>query len=188
MPSQNKPRITLADLESVEVRKVDIADATADPASTPYGDAPAEQGAAPSPHDSAELSSLPIGVSPEVARLLAPDPPPSEPGPAEPAAAAVVVPEAKRSKLGVPAMLAAVVVAGGVAAAVLSRPAPLPEVAFTGEVVAVVALRDVDHAVGFRPIPDPIVLEASPAEAASTPRAPRERRPEPRSIRGEDLF
>lgn len=183
MAKPSKPRITLADLESVEVSKVDVAVLTA-------GDPEPVAGDVPAPADSAELNQLPVGVSPDVAAMLAPEPEPEpEPVvPSEPVVPAVVAapePEASGSKLGIAAAVL-LLVAGAAAAFWFTRPPELDPTLYEGATVVASAPGALDTEVGFVPIPDPIVA-APEVEEQPAPRRSGSRR-SPRQVRSEDLF
>ncbi len=191
-PQRPKRRITVSDLEAVEVGTASL------PQATPDGGSEAVE-------DDGSLAHLPAGVSPEVAKLLAtpePDPEPEAepesertsggtPGVADQAPAAAPAPRRGRVALA----LAIVVVGAGAAVGgwFASRPPPLDLREYSGEEIAV---RDVRSPVGemtFVPIPveGSGADEAGSAEEAGSNRSSRSG-DRPRSsrtrVRGEDLF
>lgn len=180
MPRPTKTRISLADLESVEIPQAAL-DTDAAPETADLERAP---------DDSAELSSLPAGVSPEVARLLGATEAAEPSAESDPEAAAeltAVAPPAAKKPVAGRYVLALVVLGAAVAAAVYSaRPPEMDPTVHTATEPTPTAPRAHEAEVGFQRIPDPVVVEAAPAPTAQPAR--RRVPGAPARVRGEDLF
>lgn len=148
------------------------------------------------PSDIRDMSAMPEGVSPEVAKLLAmPEPEPEPIEEAAPVAVAAVAaaeaaPAAKKSgKAGIAVLLIAIA-AGAVGGWFAMQPPPMDATSHSAQVATATPIESPETTVGFQPIPAPIIVEPTPEPTRTT--APsgeqRRRRRADTEVRGGDLF
>lgn len=192
-----KQRITLADLAAVEVPKATLVTDTLAPkavAAQPVegGEAPVAEASTAAASDSRDLSSMPAGVSPEIAEMLAMPEPEPEPEPVPnpvaniSAAPPVIQPKAK-SKTPMWIALTLLVVGGAAGAFFATQPPALDGTSHAGVSASVVVSTGPEIQIAYRPIPAPIVLQEAPTPSPPE-RSERRRRRADESVRSGDLF